>query len=79
MNDKGSLEFLWNHGVISDEGWANIRENCTFTSKDDWQCFVASRKPRIGNIDLHNIYAPICLKSERDGTYHSSGYVRSHR
>ncbi|XP_037438039.1 serine carboxypeptidase 1-like [Triticum dicoccoides] len=74
-NDEGSLEFLWNHGVISDEGWANIRENCTFTPKDDWQCFVASRKPRTGNIDLHNIYAPICLKSKRDGTYHSSGYL----
>ncbi|KAF0913270.1 hypothetical protein E2562_021922 [Oryza meyeriana var. granulata] len=40
-NDEGFLEFLWSHGVISDEVWAKILANCTFTSSDDWPCFVA--------------------------------------
>jgi len=33
-NDKGSLEFLWNHGVMSDEMWNNISEHCSFGPSD---------------------------------------------
>uniref|UniRef100_A0A8R7QG45 Uncharacterized protein n=1 Tax=Triticum urartu TaxID=4572 RepID=A0A8R7QG45_TRIUA len=73
-NGEGNLEFLWSHGVISDEIWAGIRANSTFTPKDDCQCYVAAHASQRGNIDRYNIYAPICL-SERDGTYHSSSYL----
>ncbi|XP_072147971.1 putative serine carboxypeptidase-like 30 [Setaria viridis] len=38
MNDKGSLEFLWNHGVMSDEMWANINEHCSFGPSDGVLC-----------------------------------------
>lgn len=75
-NVEGNLEFLWTHGVISDEVWVNIRANCTFSPKDDWQqCLVAAQSFSSGNIDSYNIYAPICLQSSRDGTYYSSSYL----
>ncbi|KQJ90550.1 hypothetical protein BRADI_4g32421v3 [Brachypodium distachyon] len=73
-NGKGFVEFLWNHGVFSDEVWAGILANCTFSPSDDWQCFVATHASQKGNIDLYNIYAPICLQSYY-GTYHSSSYL----
>ncbi|KAM0910585.1 hypothetical protein ACQ4PT_014033 [Festuca glaucescens] len=74
-NEKGNLEFLWSHGVISDEGWAGILANCTFSPSDDWQCFVASRRPQRGDLDPYNIYAPLCLHAPHTGIYYSSSYL----
>ncbi|EEE69861.1 hypothetical protein OsJ_29661 [Oryza sativa Japonica Group] len=73
-NGEGNLEFLWSHGVISDEVWGKILANCTFTSSDDWPCFVAAHSFQRVNIDRYNIYAPVCLH-EQDGTFRSSGYL----
>ncbi|KAK1631485.1 hypothetical protein QYE76_005800 [Lolium multiflorum] len=74
-NEKGNLEFLWSHGVISDQGWAGILDNCTFSPSDDWQCFVASRRPQRGDLDPYNIYAPLCLHAPHTGIYYSSSYL----
>ncbi|XP_062193852.1 serine carboxypeptidase 1-like [Phragmites australis] len=74
LNGKGNLEFLWSHGVISDEVWAKILANCSFSASDDWPCFVAAHSFQKGNIDRYNIYAPVCLQS-RNGTYYSSSYL----
>ncbi|KAL6844878.1 hypothetical protein ACP4OV_025537 [Aristida adscensionis] len=74
LNGKGNLEFLWSHGVISDEVWAKILANCSFTPADDWPCFVAAHSFQRGNIDRYNIYAPVCLQS-RNGTSYSSSYL----
>ncbi|KAM0881645.1 hypothetical protein ACQ4PT_032807 [Festuca glaucescens] len=74
-NEKGELEFLWSHGVISDEGWAGILANCTFSPSDDWPCTVAALKPRKGNFDHYNIYAPLCLQEPLTGTFYSSSYL----
>lgn len=76
LNGKGYLEFLWSHGVISDEAWRRILGNCTFTQADDWQCFVVAHSFQKGNIDLYDIYAPVCLQAA-NGTYYSSSHVRS--
>eukprot|EP00267_Zea_mays_P034912 XP_008670248.1 serine carboxypeptidase II-3 [Zea mays] len=73
LNGKGELEFLWSHGVISDEVWARILANCTFTPSDDWPCFVAAHSFQRGNIDKYDIYAPVCLQSD-NGTYYSSSH-----
>ncbi|RCV12022.1 hypothetical protein SEVIR_2G244000v4 [Setaria viridis] len=73
LNGKGNLEFLWSHGVISDEVWRRILGNCTFTASDDWQCFVAAHSFQKGNIDRYNIYAPVCLQA-RNGTYYPSSH-----
>jgi serine carboxypeptidase-like clade 2 len=62
--------------VISDEAWAGILANCTFSQSDDWQCFVAANNPRLGDYDHYNIYAPLCLQDPLTGTFYSSSYVR---
>ncbi|XP_047051665.1 serine carboxypeptidase 1-like [Lolium rigidum] len=74
-NEKGELEFLWSHGVISDEGWAGILANCTFSPSDDWPCTVAALKPQKGHFDHYNIYAPLCLQEPLTGTFYSSSYL----
>ena len=83
-NDKGSLEFLWNHGVMSDEMWNNISEHCSFGPSDGVSCREAKSPfedlikfvKNAGNIDPYNIYAPVCLWSS-NGTTYSSSYVSS--
>ncbi|XP_062199557.1 serine carboxypeptidase 1-like [Phragmites australis] len=74
MNDKGCLEFLWNHGVISDEVWANISEHCSFDRSDGRLCDKAKSSYEAGHIDPYNIYAPICITSP-NGTSNSSSYL----
>jgi serine carboxypeptidase-like clade 2 len=76
MNDKGALEFLWTHGVISDEAWANILATCTFTPADDHHCFNAAHSFTRGTYDRYDIYAPVCLQSD-NGTYFASSHVRN--
>jgi len=80
-NDKGSLEFLWNHGVMSDETWANIIEHCSFGPSDGILCEEAKSPFNFtnfvhtaGNISRYNIYAPICIQAP-NGTSYSSSYV----
>jgi serine carboxypeptidase-like clade 2 len=75
-NDKGSLEFLWNHGVMSDEVWGDISAHCSFGRVEGKACGQAKDSFRTGHIDAYNIYAPICLVS-RNGTLYSSSYVRT--
>jgi serine carboxypeptidase-like clade 2 len=72
--NKGYLEFLWNHGVVSDEVWANILSNGSFALPDDLLYSLADRTLRGAKIDCFNIYAPICLQL-RNGTHYSSSYV----
>ncbi|XP_037432696.1 serine carboxypeptidase 1-like [Triticum dicoccoides] len=74
MNTKGSYEFLWNHGVISDEVWGNISEHCSFGRFEGTACGEAKKSFKIGDIDRYNIYAPVCIESP-DGSLHSSSYL----
>jgi serine carboxypeptidase-like clade II len=84
-NDKGSLEFLWNHGVMSDEIWANITAHCSFGPSDGVSCEEAKSafdfRPNFvknaGNINPYNIYAPVCIQAP-NGTAYPSGYVREY-
>ncbi|XP_012699348.2 serine carboxypeptidase 2 [Setaria italica] len=80
-NFKGGLEFLWNHGVMSDEAWANIAEHCSFGPSDGVLCDEAESPfnhfnffTTVGNIDTFNIYAPICIQAP-NGTTYPSGYL----
>ncbi|XP_025799600.1 serine carboxypeptidase II-3-like [Panicum hallii] len=81
-NDKGSLEFLWNHGVMSDEIWANITKHCSFGPSDGTSsscdaattAFYFNFAKIVGNIDVHNIYAPMCIQAP-NGTVYSSSYL----
>ncbi|GJN33763.1 hypothetical protein PR202_gb22386 [Eleusine coracana subsp. coracana] len=73
-NIKGQIDYLWSHGVISDEVWVNITKNCKFSPLDGNQCSNAMEAYDSGSIDGYDIYAPICIK-EPNGKYYSSRYV----
>ncbi|KAG0544026.1 hypothetical protein BDA96_02G239700 [Sorghum bicolor] len=73
-NQKGRFEYLWNHGVLSDEAWANITNHCSFNSSDNELCSEFYGWYDFGPIDPYGIYAPICI-DEPDGSYHSSSYL----
>ncbi|KAM3275854.1 hypothetical protein ACQJBY_044311 [Aegilops geniculata] len=68
-NSYGSLEFLWSHGVISDEVWARVNEPCNSRQGDG--CDDSFDE---GDIDTYNIYAPVCIQSP-DGSIHPSSYL----
>uniref|UniRef100_A0A0E0LFY6 Carboxypeptidase n=1 Tax=Oryza punctata TaxID=4537 RepID=A0A0E0LFY6_ORYPU len=63
-DDRGLVEYAWDHGVISDEIYAAIKGNCTFpndgneTDKCDtaWNGFFAA----MGDIDIYSLYTPSC-------------------
>ncbi|CAN6217966.1 unnamed protein product [Urochloa humidicola] len=73
-NTKGQIDYLWTHGVISDEVRANITKNCKFSSLDGDACSDAMASYDSGNISGYNIYAPVCI-DEPNGNYYPSSYV----
>lgn len=74
LNGKGELEFLWSHGVISDEVWASTLHNCSFLH-DLCSSNASEHTFEGGRMDCFNLYAPVCLQSP-NGTYYSSSHVR---
>ncbi|KAL6844875.1 hypothetical protein ACP4OV_025534 [Aristida adscensionis] len=76
-NQKGHLEFLWNHGVISDEEWANIKEQCSFAPSNGPPNGIDVCGDGFfdkGNIADYNIYAPVCIDA-KNGTFYSNAYL----
>ncbi|KAK3133553.1 hypothetical protein QOZ80_6AG0537980 [Eleusine coracana subsp. coracana] len=76
LNNKGQLEYMWSHGMISDEVWATILATCSFNASDDVRptCSEPWRWYNKGNINIYDIYVPVCLQSS-NGTYYSSSYL----
>jgi serine carboxypeptidase-like clade II len=75
LYEKGKLEFMWSHGVISDEVWASTLHNCSFLH-DLCSSNASEHTFEGGRMDCFNLYAPVCLQSP-NGTYYSSSHVRS--
>jgi serine carboxypeptidase-like clade 2 len=74
-NNRGQYEYLWNHGVISDEVWEDIAGHCSFNdSADGDRCWKAINEYQDGGIDTYNIYAPVCI-TDSNGSYYSSSQV----
>ncbi|KAH9624709.1 hypothetical protein KSS87_015608 [Heliosperma pusillum] len=73
-DSKGLLDYAWSHSVISDEQYNKAKEVCDFKelawSKD---CNIAMNVvfANYKEIDIYNIYAPICLLNT---TLSISGY-----
>ncbi|KAL7220874.1 hypothetical protein ACSBR2_013708 [Camellia fascicularis] len=61
---KGLLEYAWSHSVISDQEFENAKKVCNF-KVFDWsgECNAAMSVvfEKYNEIDIYNIYAPICL------------------
>ncbi|KAJ7960385.1 Carboxypeptidase [Quillaja saponaria] len=71
-NSKGMFDYLWTHALYSDETQAAIIKYCDFVSGNfSTKCtdFVYAAAVEKGNIDIYNIYAPICHDpSQRNGS-----------
>ncbi|KAL8154377.1 hypothetical protein V2J09_012137 [Rumex salicifolius] len=65
---KGMIDYFWTHAMISDESRNAIFKHCDFSPSAATQsetCAVAytDASEELGNIDIYNIYAPVCFSS----------------
>ncbi|XP_042041455.1 serine carboxypeptidase 1-like [Salvia splendens] len=61
----GFYDHIWTHALISDEIHTKIFNSCDFANNlASDQCYDYAEKSfkELGNIDINNIYAPICLQ-----------------
>ncbi|CAN6210960.1 unnamed protein product [Urochloa humidicola] len=72
---KGYMEYLWSHGVISDEVWDDILSDGSFEIPDDYKYSVGDHTIGGTTMDSFDIYAPVCLQSRNNGTYYSSSFL----
>lgn len=61
---KGILEYAWSHSVIPDQVYDRAKTECDFKN-NNWskECYAAMEIlfDKYKEIDIYNIYAPICL------------------
>ncbi|KAL6216545.1 hypothetical protein ACLB2K_009768 [Fragaria x ananassa] len=73
----GIVDYLWTHALSSDETNAGIHKYCDFTSENSSDLcdnYVHQLYKEKGQIDIYNIYAPLCLE---DGSKTTPGSVGS--
>ncbi|XP_044979384.1 serine carboxypeptidase 1-like [Hordeum vulgare subsp. vulgare] len=71
----GHYEYLWSHGAISDEVWADIASSCSIDrSSINVRCYHAVIECQDGILDHDNIYGPTCI-IDANGSYYSSTYL----
>lgn len=92
INDEtdeiGMYDFLWTHALISDETLYKIHKYCNFSPNASQppqpECYDASDEvgSDIQDIDIYNIYAPLCLSDNLTPTpkrvsvnYHLNSFV----
>ncbi|KAI3522111.1 hypothetical protein L1887_11590 [Cichorium endivia] len=89
-SNQGMFDYLWTHALISDETNAGVNKYCGYvTGNASKKCVQYLRQgfDEIGEIDIYNIYAPLCDKTTHklessDSVKHfdpcSSDYVLSY-
>ena len=63
---RGMFDYFWTHALISDETIAGIHKYCNFvndTSGSPCAKYVYQAYDEMGDIDIYNIYAPLCKSS----------------
>ncbi|KAL3656065.1 hypothetical protein CASFOL_000461 [Castilleja foliolosa] len=64
INDDTDIEGMWrfygSHALISDDVASEGLKYCVFNLNETKQCDDAVNKSGVGNINLYNIYAPLC-------------------
>jgi len=63
-SQKGMYDYWWTHAILSDTTHDAIFKYCNFSSESSSaMCdnIIIKAFDEIGNIDIYNIYAPICL------------------
>uniref|UniRef100_A0A803KRD9 Carboxypeptidase n=1 Tax=Chenopodium quinoa TaxID=63459 RepID=A0A803KRD9_CHEQI len=64
-NSEGMYDYLWSHALFSDETHAKIKQLCNFSetsTSDECDTYSSLAWEEAGNIDIYNIYAPVCVK-----------------
>lgn len=63
----GTFEYWWTHGLISDETYAKLWEDCKYDASEnpseECQKIYEVAEVEQGNIDLYSIYTPTCKKT----------------
>ncbi|XP_057955749.1 serine carboxypeptidase 1-like [Malania oleifera] len=71
-NIMGLFDYLWTHAMNSDETNKGVHSHCysvNGTSTPQCESFLVKAILETGDIDLYNIYAPICLNpSHKNGS-----------
>ncbi|KAL8195205.1 hypothetical protein R6Q57_025608 [Mikania cordata] len=76
MHLKGKFDHWWTHAIISDSTHDAIVKYCDFAgNSSSAMCDKVTHKAwnEIGDIDVYNIYAPICLTPQERNTSAISG------
>ncbi|KAL5844943.1 hypothetical protein ACOSQ4_010901 [Xanthoceras sorbifolium] len=88
--NKGFYDYFWTHAINSDETNAGINKYCNFADSDQSSTcsqYISQGSQETGNIDIYNIYAPLCKSSAaksasaasvKDFDPCSDGYVKSY-
>ncbi|GLJ12192.1 hypothetical protein SUGI_0186370 [Cryptomeria japonica] len=68
-DNKGSIDYLWSHALISDRVYHGVLKYCDFssiyaTTSNLCTNYSIQASQEYGNIDPYNIYAPLCTLSE---------------
>lgn len=69
---NGMYDYFWTHGLISDETHKGLQKHCNFKHANltsECNKYADRVDEELGNIDIYNIYAPLCNSSESHATY----------
>ncbi|KAK8463737.1 hypothetical protein PHAVU_011G028600 [Phaseolus vulgaris] len=64
---KGMFEYAWSHAIISTQVFDGIKRHCNFSEKrhtSDCELNINKFLKSFSDIDVFNIYSPVCLKDK---------------
>lgn len=76
--ELGIYDYLWTHALNSDETNAGIHKYCDFASDNSSSScdkYLNQAGEEAGNVDIYNIYAPLCKTSQAKSLPTSTGSV----
>jgi serine carboxypeptidase-like clade II len=76
-DERGLIDFAWSHFIISGQLYSDINKDCDFTTGNatntDCPSHLNGLAQAYANIDIYNIYAPVCQPSApKNATPHVS-------
>ncbi|GMN40051.1 hypothetical protein TIFTF001_009279 [Ficus carica] len=75
-SEKGSYDYYWTHALTSDESHAGIEKYCDFANYTSLcNKFLSQADEEVGDIDIYNIYAPLCQRPAPKSSTGSVYYV----
>jgi serine carboxypeptidase-like clade 2 len=80
-DDRGMVEYAWDHAVISDEVYGAIKKECKFPDDGDesaacnqaWNDLFHAMQ----NIDIYSLYTPACTDALANATRSNSSSAAS--